>query len=439
MKKIRFAALLTAFAVTVSCFMFSSAAGSDIYSAASISLNKTYNGMIAANSEKDFYKFTLPASGRITVNLKAYIRYSSYFIYDANGEEIISQEWNSWNSVTELYTTADVYDLTSGTYYFCMSKVGDNTGDYNFSVNFVSASESFSEPNKGSNNLMASADSVSLGRTYKGQLAVNDEKDFYRFSLSEDCKLKINITSYYEYTDFYVYDADGNEVLSDTWNGWNSTSRQYVDTVYVDLKKGTYYFCVDKWGSRTGNYSFMLNKSVRSMKLSKKTAKMNRKGKLALKAKLSPSVNEKITWQTSDRKVAVVSSSGVVTAKNAGYALITASVGDKVTAECKIYVRPGKPKLKKARAKTVKLYFSSKKTRYAVLKWTKISKADNYQIYYSKFRKKKYRKLTDTYSTSGNFVMKRKGRYYIKIRAVKNAGGKKIFGYWSNIKSIRLR
>lgn len=60
-----------------------------------------------------------------------------------------------------------------------------------------------------------------------------------------------------------------------------------------------------------------------------KTAKLKVGKKLTLKAKLTPSNAEsKLTWKTSDKKVATVTSKGVVTAKKAGKAKITVTTAN---------------------------------------------------------------------------------------------------------------
>lgn len=77
----------------------------------------------------------------------------------------------------------DAVDLTKGSYYFLVDGSGHDSGSYNFTLNFTSAGESFTETGYGNNNTMATADAVSLGTTYKGQLAENDHADYYRFTL----------------------------------------------------------------------------------------------------------------------------------------------------------------------------------------------------------------------------------------------------------------
>ena len=73
-----------------------------------------------------------------------------------------------------------------------------------------------------------------------------------------------------------------------------------------------------------------------SLKLDKKTADVVCGKTLTLKATLKGST-DKITWKTSDKKIATVDANGKVTAKMAGAVTITASAAGK-TAECKVQV-----------------------------------------------------------------------------------------------------
>lgn len=81
---------------------------------------------------------------------------------------------------------------------------------------------------------------------------------------------------------------------------------------------------------------------VKSVKLNKTTVTMYTGNSLTLKATVSPSdaTNKKVTWKSSNSKVAVVNSKGKVTAKKNGTATISAVTADgKKKATCKITVK----------------------------------------------------------------------------------------------------
>ena len=85
--------------------------------------------------------------------------------------------------------------------------------------------------------------------------------------------------------------------------------------------------------------------AVKKVTLNKKTASLSVGGKLTLKAKVSPSknVSKKVAWTSSNKKVARVSSKGVVTGKAEGTAKITvkSTDGSNKKATCTVNVGAG--------------------------------------------------------------------------------------------------
>lgn len=80
--------------------------------------------------------------------------------------------------------------------------------------------------------------------------------------------------------------------------------------------------------------------TTKKLTLSKKKATLTVKQSVKLGVKRNPiSAKEKITWSSSNKKVATVSKSGKVTAKRAGKATITAKTSNGKKATCKITVK----------------------------------------------------------------------------------------------------
>ncbi|MFD0826380.1 Ig-like domain-containing protein [Neobacillus sp. M.A.Huq-85] len=81
---------------------------------------------------------------------------------------------------------------------------------------------------------------------------------------------------------------------------------------------------------------------VKGVKLNKKSLSLKVRGKSTLKATITPSnaTNKGVTWSSSNKKVATVSKSGVVTAKGKGTATITVKTKDgSYKAKCKVTVK----------------------------------------------------------------------------------------------------
>lgn len=232
-------------------------AGNSISAATSISVGSTYSGSISASNVQDFYKFTLPTSGTINLASTANIRWLYYKIFDANGNEIWSKNPN-WNSSSERIVLDEIICLTSGTYYLEILKDGSYYGDYSFKLSFASAGENFKESQGGTNNSLTTANSISLGSQYKGQIALNDDKDFYKFTLSTSGTVNLVSTANMQWLYYKIFDADGNEVWSKNPN-WNSSSEQIVVDESICLTSGIYYLQILRDGSRYGNYTFKVS------------------------------------------------------------------------------------------------------------------------------------------------------------------------------------
>ena len=274
-----------------------------------ISLNTSYKGQIAGNDTIDYYKFTIGSSGRITNYATAEIATINYYIYDTSGNELY-HGYSERNSVTGQSSIEDTIDLTKGTYYFAVAQ-NYGTGNYSFKLQFVSAGESFTETGNGTDNTMATARNISLGKTYKGQIAVNDDKDYYKFTVSSTGRYVNTATAYMRGVNYYIYDLSGHEV----YHGdavWNETLRYSSITDKFELEKGTYYFVVTRYlDYGNGNYSFKLSSyaEVTGISLNKSNATLTEKGQtLQLTASVKPdnATNKDIEWSSSDSSVASV-------------------------------------------------------------------------------------------------------------------------------------
>ena len=65
--------------------------------ARNISLGQTYNGQIAVNDTVDYYKFTVPATGKYIQKATAYMNRADYYIYDLNGKSV-NHSYEYWDS-----------------------------------------------------------------------------------------------------------------------------------------------------------------------------------------------------------------------------------------------------------------------------------------------------------------------------------------------------
>lgn len=397
-----------------------------------VGFNKNYIGQIAENDEKDMYKFTLGNSGSVMFGLTAYIYRTNYYLYDMNGEKIWERTWQYWNDTSLQMRLDVVLDLTAGSYIFVVEK-SSGTGNYNFLMKYTSANESFSEQDWGSNNDITKANAIQTGVVYNGQIADNDEKDFYKFVTSSSINLMVNASIYR--SNYYIYDAQGNQVWERTWQYWDDTTHVMTFSEKVTLSSGTYYLAVERCGEYTGNYNFKITnyRDLASISLSKKKIILDTGKKFTLKASFRPgnATNKKVQWKTSDSYVATVTANGVIKAKSYGSAVVTvrSEENDDISRSCLVIVRPKKVKV--TRVATYKILRSKK--RGATVYYSVPGGADGVQVVYAKSKSMKKAKKVKGY------LKLKKGTYYFKARAYTLVNGKKYYGSWGKVKKKKVK
>lgn len=448
--------------------IFSSAYGDSIASATPISIGNEYSGTISNTNTSDNFEFTLNKSGALNISAKAYTTYIYYRLYDENGNQLFSSN-PYWNSTTQQSTISNNIYLTSGKYYFTVSKDGNYTGNYLFTLSFTSSNESFKEGQGGNNNVLATADSISFSKTYNGMLAINDSADFYKVTLASTGALKIDSAAKMSYIYCTLYDVDGNQL----WRinpYWNTTSLQSTNSNTLYLNAGTYYVSFSKDGSYTGNYNFKLS-FVSSAESFKETGwginnsfdsanklSLNKEYKGAIcqndsqdmyKFNLTSNMNVVLNFSAKGMTYIYVkifdstgnqiasfnpywnNSTGTITMTQA----LTLSKGDYYLSVSKdgycgnysFKINDGKP------GKTSKLTATSNSNKIK-LTWKAVEGATGYKVYQYDFNKKKYKVLTTFENTSytvKNLKPNTKYRFSVKAYAVIN--GVKV---WSDVYTI---
>ena len=237
---------------------------------------------------------------------------------------------------------------------------------------------------------------------------------------------------------------------SKTYNGKAQTqSKLKVTYEGKTLKQGTDYTVSYKNNTKAGtatvtvtgigNYTDSKAASFTIKKAEQSISKVSGSYTKAYKTNftLSPKAKGKITYKSSNTKVATVNSKGKVSIKGTGKVTITVSAkatscykaaSKKVT----IYAVPEKAKLKEVKSAKGKVE----------AEWKKDSNASGYQILYSTDKKMKKAKTMncskkDTTATIKN--LKKNKTCYVKIRAYKTIDGKKYYGAYSDKMSVKVK
>ena len=232
-------------------------AGSDIDNATSISLNTKYTGALSDNNDVDFYEVTLNEAGLFSIKGIFRTNRIRLRLYDDFGEKLYGDWWGI-DSLSQRGSFEHSWNLTKGTYYISVDRDGSSTtATYSFTLTHKSANESFVEDQGGSNNNSDDANQIALNKTYKGQLALNDEEDWYKFTVPKKETVKV-IGRAQNSVRWKIYEeTDG--IMTSVWDRSNDSLESDID-----LNAGDYYLVVYKGNSV--NYQFKLQTHTHSWK-----------------------------------------------------------------------------------------------------------------------------------------------------------------------------
>ncbi len=226
--------------------------------ASTVGIGAPITGFLAANEKTDYYKFFVPQSGRVRFSGSFNIHNTYIYIYDAEGNRV-DQIGGIANSQTGIYKLDKSLDLIRGNYYMCVEKTSGYTGFYNFRLTHTESGEYNESQDGPRNNDMYSATALTMNKAFAGQIAENDDVDYYSFTVSSRRTIYItgtfNMTSEY----VYLYDADGNRVAGDMGGRANSQTGKFELSKSMTLDAGTYYLCVKRYSGNTGNYTIKVS------------------------------------------------------------------------------------------------------------------------------------------------------------------------------------
>lgn len=304
-------------------------------------------------------------------------------------------------------------------------------------------------PNKGYciEDVLIDGERIQDNNDYKANYVVNGKSASYTFKdISKNHTISAafvragKVTSAALKTTSYVYDGKAKTpaVTVKDENGITLTkNRDYTVRYANNVKVGTATVTIQG----IGNFKGTLKKTFTIKKVSQKISVPKTSYSVvygvkafSLKAKNQSSGGAKLKYDSSNTKVASVSSAGKITIKGCGTAAITiraAAVSNKYSAASKTIKITVKPK---------KIAFSSVRNDKAgriTLKW-KGTRCSKYEIQYS--LKKNFKSGVKTITVKSGITskaitkLKKKKTYYVRIRTVASTGK----SAWSAVKSIKV-
>lgn len=196
----------------------------------------------------------------------------------------------------------------------------------------------------GADSIYDTATSISSGKAVSTTLYSDGDCADYKVKVTEKGLLKLNITAQISYVNLYVYDANGNEIFySDKsissgqieyfhnyYLKWNESVEKFKGEISYPVSKGDYYIRFKRDSNKgNGKLSFTAtfpSTTAPKAKISYLTLELTKGSSIKLGAVVTPT-GSTVTWKSSNSSVATVSSTGKVTAKAKGSAIITAKSG----------------------------------------------------------------------------------------------------------------
>lgn len=235
-----------------------------------LKLGKGVSGIVG-DDLRATYDFTLPSSGCVsftyTYNESGNNR---FFIYDEAGNELYARQTSDGTYSDSLHLLKGNYKLTVKQY------IGEPVLKYSVISSFKPSNETVSESYMSLNNDVISATTYKNGKTFKGQLAVNDKTDIYKMKLQKNSFVNLTVYNELKNIEFNIVNSMGDIKYNERNIAPGKRTYSYF------LPKGTYYVTFS--GEETGNYSFKtVSKELSPVALKKLTNVKTKSAKVTWK------------------------------------------------------------------------------------------------------------------------------------------------------------
>ncbi len=219
------------------------------------------NGTIYKGDDVDFYKFTIPEAGTISIDL--------------SNESVSSN--NSWEvkligtECGDMYTTSvkgsnlstvssPTYGVKAGTYYIKVSGYFMTNIKYTVKANFTATTEWEQEVNDSADK----ATTITSGKNVNGNIYTGNDVDYYRIDVSNSGNISLDFSNEYfdsnNVWDVILIDPAGNDIYKNTIKGKNLTT---ISSDTFNSVVGTYYVKVSGYFMTNKRYTIKVNTSDR--------------------------------------------------------------------------------------------------------------------------------------------------------------------------------
>lgn len=304
-----------------------------------LTIGSTTKNKLQSESD-DYYSFTPTETGELTITIKSETTAAfTATILDETHINIYRTKSIDYDITKDTSVLKYVVYVNPMTYHLKVSKDAiASISEYTVTTSFKSLSDS----TEGKNNSKDTAAALKNNKYYVRYMTIDENKDYYKMTVKDGGKLKFQVNCYSKSSiSVDVVNEAGQFVAQTGAAGFNN----YSYAIDQSVPAGTYTVIIEECGTSTeeGNkYSIATGSYVVTKKLeaiSKKTMYVGKTYQLKV-TRTPEDSSEKLTYQSSNKKVVTVSSSGKLTAKGKGTATITVTGADsKIKVKVKITVK----------------------------------------------------------------------------------------------------
>lgn len=419
---------------------------------------KTYYGSTSSSSDKDYYKIKMSKAGYLQIkfghkNSQSTASCYNVVLYNKDNSEI----YKFTNTGTETSYTSCKLGLDAGEYYVCVSQASTlYTGDYTICMTQKAASGWETE----NNGDWASADNIKVGKAVNGVITgYTSDEDCYRFTLTKAQYINFSL-AHEKINDagrsWYVtlYNANGKRVSrKDDDHIYSYAGSTYTESKAVKLSKGTYYLKVQAFAKNAveKEYTLCVNK-IENRKTSVTSVKSTAYNKLKVSWKVVPAATSYQIYRGTAKDGDYQNIKTINSVGTSSWTDGSVKTGKTYYYKIKTVVKTqngeqtsGFSNVKSAKAVPAKTTLKAKASdaKNVKLTWSKVKGASGYEIYRSNSKDGKCSKVktiskgsTTSYK---NGKLKKSTTYYYKIRAYRKVNGKKVYGSYSSVVSVKTK
>ena len=229
------------FNISIGHISWANDGGSNVYS---LNVNSVFSGT-QIDGQEYLFNINLPSAGYISIKYTAMLDIAEG--YEFRDELYGHKRSSSWRTVTGKVEFTNEGYFCNGIVPYKFQNVGNGT--FELSVDFKSCSESFPEKSGGENNTIASATPISVGKVYRGLIALDDPIDVYAFQIDANgyYDISVEMLAYRAYTSLRLYDSNMNTIASKDEFFDRTYGQSGIKSLSENLQSGKYYLSIEDW------------------------------------------------------------------------------------------------------------------------------------------------------------------------------------------------